>query len=171
VVIDRRLSREALAALRADFVVSHDYGYILPADALALVHNRAVNLHISLLPWNRGTYPNVWSFIDDTPKGVTIHYMEEQVDTGDVIAQRELRLLADEESFASSHAKLQEAILEVFAAHWPAIRSGICERVPQGPGGTHHSDADIVPLLPLLPLGWDTPVVDGVSILRRALGR
>ncbi|MCL0081308.1 hypothetical protein M1N64_03665 [Peptococcaceae bacterium] len=44
---------------------------------------RAINLHISFLPWNRGADPNFWSFIENAPVGVSIHYLDEGIDTGD----------------------------------------------------------------------------------------
>ena len=39
-----------------------------------------VNLHISYLPFNRGSHPNYWSFVENTPKGVSIHEIDEQIE-------------------------------------------------------------------------------------------
>jgi len=50
-----------------------------------------VNLHPSLLPYNRGKHPYYWSIIDDTPAGVSIHYITEGVDDGDVLCQKEIK--------------------------------------------------------------------------------
>lgn len=83
------LTVEVVERRRPDFVVSHGYRHIIRREVLARLPDRIVNLHISLLPWNRGADPNVWSFLEDTPKGVTIHYVDERVDTGDIIAQKE----------------------------------------------------------------------------------
>ena len=54
--------------------------------------DRVVNLHIAYLPYNRGADPNLWSVLEDTPAGVSIHYVDEGVDTGDIIAQRRARV-------------------------------------------------------------------------------
>lgn len=53
------------------FLISYGYRHIISQDVLSLFPNRAINLHISYLPYNRGADPNLWSFIEDTPKGVT----------------------------------------------------------------------------------------------------
>jgi methionyl-tRNA formyltransferase len=69
-----------------DFLASHGYRHIIKPSVLDRLPRRAVNLHISYLPWNRGADPNLWSFIENTPKGVSIHYLDAGVDTGDIIA-------------------------------------------------------------------------------------
>jgi len=84
------LDLESLERRPPDWIVSHGYRHIVPPEVVARFRDRMVNLHISLLPWNRGADPNLWSFVEGTPSGVTVHYMDEGVDTGDVIAQREL---------------------------------------------------------------------------------
>ena len=50
-----------------------------------------INLHPSFLPYNRGKHPYYWSIVDDTPSGVTIHYITEGVDDGDIICQEEIK--------------------------------------------------------------------------------
>ena len=73
-----------------NFLISYGYRFILRKEILDLFPNRAINMHISYLPYNRGADPNFWSFIEGTPKGVTIHYLDEGVDTGDIIVQKEV---------------------------------------------------------------------------------
>ena len=51
------------------------------------INYRAINLHISYLPWNRGADPNLWSAVG-MPKGVTIHYINDGFDTGDILFQK-----------------------------------------------------------------------------------
>ena len=43
---------------------------------------------MSYLPYNRGSHPNFWSFIDKTPKGVTIHEIDDKIDNGKIIFQK-----------------------------------------------------------------------------------
>jgi methionyl-tRNA formyltransferase len=151
------LTPEWLDEHRPRFVVSHGYRRILGRDALDRLPDRVVNLHISLLPYNRGADPNLWSVLEDTPSGVSIHYIDPGVDTGDVIAQRAVAL-ADEDTFATSYARLQDAIVVLFREHWTAIAAGTCPRRPQPPGGTVHRVADQAAVAHLLPDGWDTPI-------------
>jgi hypothetical protein len=140
-------------------VVSHGYRRILRADVLDVLPDRVINLHISLLPYNRGADPTLWSVLEDTPAGVTIHYIDPGVDTGDVIAQRELAF-ADDDTLATAYAKAQAAMVDLFAEQWPAISGGTNARAPQPPGGTAHRVADRAAVEPLLTAGWDTRVGD-----------
>ena len=83
-----KIDEEFVLKNKIDFIVSYGYRYILPYEVLRHFSGRAINLHISLLPYNRGADPNFWSFVDNTPKGVSIHYMDTGLDTGKVITQK-----------------------------------------------------------------------------------
>jgi len=143
---------------KINFLLSFGYRHILRRDILDKFPNRAVNLHISYLPWNRGADPNFWSFVENTPKGVTIHYLDEGVDTGDIIVQEELKFDSENETLATSYEKLQSAIQELFKKHWRAIKSGTCQRYKQVGKGSSHKLKDKEALSHLLTDGWNTPV-------------
>lgn len=82
---------EALSMLRElepDLIVVAAYGKILPVDILNLPRLGCVNVHSSLLPRYRGAAPINWAILNgEDETGVTIQYMAEGVDTGDVLAQ------------------------------------------------------------------------------------
>jgi methionyl-tRNA formyltransferase len=155
---EARLSAADMEGIGPDWVVSHGYRHIVRADVLATRPGRFVNLHIALLPYNRGADPNLWSWIDGTPKGVTIHLMDPGVDTGPVLAQREVALDPAAHTLASSYAALQAAMAELFAQTWPAIAAGRIDPVPQPEAGTTHRVADRAAVEHRLTAGWDTPV-------------
>lgn len=140
-----------------DWIVSYGYRHIIRGNVLERFPNRAVNLHISYLPWNRGADPNLWSFLEDTPKGVTVHYIDEGIDTGDIIAQREV-LMAPDDTLRSSYAKLTRAGDELFRAIWPALRRDELTGRRQPSGGSVHRMKDKLQVTSLLEQGWDTPV-------------
>jgi methionyl-tRNA formyltransferase len=142
---------------RPELVVSHRYRHIIKPPLLRLVGDHAINLHISYLPWNRGADPNLWSWIEDTPKGVTIHYIDEGVDTGDIIAQREVEF-EHGETLASSYARLETEMLRLFVEQWPRIRTGECDRRTQRGEGSMHRVADRQQIEHRLVAGWATPV-------------
>lgn len=97
-------------------LVSHGYRHILPAQVFKIAP--AINCHISLLPWNRGASPNYWSWKEDAPKGVTIHEIDEGIDTGPILVQKEV-LFGENETLKSSYDRLQDELLEMFIEHWP----------------------------------------------------
>ena len=152
---DEPLTVERIDELDPVIAVIHGYRLILRRPVLGRLPDRVVNLHIGYLPYNRGADPNLWSALDGTPAGVSIHYVDEGVDTGDLIAQRRLSF-GDEETLAGSYAKLQAAMLELFREQWPAIRAGTCARHRQVGAGTSHRMADRAAVEHLLAGGWDT---------------
>jgi methionyl-tRNA formyltransferase len=124
------------------------------------MRDKVVNLHISCLPWNRGADPNLWSFLEDSPKGVTVHYMDEGVDTGDIIAQKEVEFQNEEEqTLSSTYNILKEEIEELFEKVWPEILKGSAIRVRQTGEGSSHKLNDKKPYMHLLDKGWDTSVL------------
>ena len=140
-----------------DFLVSHGYRHIIKPYVLDRFPRRAVNLHISYLPWNRGADPNLWSVIENTPKGVSIHYLDAGIDTGDLIAQTAVEFAAGE-TLRTSYARLQEEISQLFAAGWSRIRDGSCDAAKQVGTGSFHRSFDREKVVHLLTAGWDTPV-------------
>ena len=70
---------------RNDFYVSFGYKKIIPKNILKYAKRPIINLHMSFLPFNRGAHPNFWSFVNKTPSGVTIHEINNGVDTGPII--------------------------------------------------------------------------------------
>ena len=122
--------------------------------------NRAINLHISYLPYNRGADPNFWSFIDGTPKGISIHYLDEGVDTGDIIVQKEISFDSlDSETLTSSYQKLHVEIQNLFFQHWDLIKNQKCDRTPQVGTETTHKVKDKEYLFHLMEKdGWNTKI-------------
>lgn len=163
--VERPVSPADVAAY--DFAVSHGYRHIIRQHVLDALPGRLVNLHISLLPWNRGADPNFWSWYEGTPKGVTIHHIDAGIDTGPLLAQREV-LFTGRETLASSYAMLQSAITELFRDTWPAIRGGRLQPKPQPSGGSFHRSREFAGLRDQFPLGWDTPVADVVAVGARS---
>lgn len=83
--------QENLKALKPDLIVVVAYGQILPKPILAIPKYGAVNVHASLLPNYRGAAPIVWAILKgEKVTGVTTMFMDEGMDTGDILLQREI---------------------------------------------------------------------------------
>ncbi len=134
---------DAIGRLEAEIGVSVLFGYILRRPLLEKLPAGCLNLHPSWLPYNRGSYPNVWSIIEKTPAGVTLHYIDEGVDTGDIVAQQRVAV-EPTDTGESLYGKLEETALALFQEKWPDIRAGRAERRPQsGEEGTTHRVRDV----------------------------
>ena len=140
-----------------DFIISYGYRHIIAEVIIERYVNRAINLHISYLPWNRGADPNLWSLIENTPKGATIHYLDKGIDTGDIIVQKKLTFSKDD-TLRTSYDKLQYEIQTLFKENWGRISTGRCERKKQNGKGSYHRSGDKKVLNHLLVNGWDTPI-------------
>lgn len=150
-------------------IVSYGYRHLIRSAILDHVEQRAVNLHISLLPWNRGADPNLWSFLEDTPKGVTVHWVDPGIDTGPILAQTEVTF-GEGHTLTTSYTLLQNTMVELFASRFEDLLQGTAPRTPQIGTGTLHRARDKEPFLPLLTNGWDTPVSSLVGKAKRKDG-
>jgi methionyl-tRNA formyltransferase len=140
-----------------EFVVSFGYRHMIKRAILERFPRGVVNLHVSLLPWNRGADPNLWSFLDDTPKGVTIHFVDEGLDTGEIVAQRAVAAWP-QDTLRSSYTRLGAELVGLFRHIWPDLRGGQVRTTPQPAGGSFHRQVDKEAHTHLLTAGWDTPV-------------
>jgi methionyl-tRNA formyltransferase len=132
----------ALAELGAELSVSVLFDYILRPEFLSLFRRGCFNLHPALLPYNRGQYPNVWSIVERTPAGVTLHRMDEGIDTGDIVGQCEVPVSLSDTG-ETLYRKLERAGLQLFSEMWPRLASGNISSKPQPSGGTQHRTRDV----------------------------
>jgi methionyl-tRNA formyltransferase len=132
-----------IAALKADIALSILFDYILQDEFIRLFSKGVINLHPAYLPYNRGQYPNVWSIVEGTPAGVTLHYIDTNIDTGDIIAQIEVPI-SPVDTGESLYRKLEKACVELFVNNWPHIKNGKVKRMEQSlDAGTCHRATDV----------------------------
>mgnify|MGYP003122561009 CR=1 FL=1 len=136
-----------------DWVISYGYKHILTKEHINLTKNPILNLHISFLPWNKGADPNYWSWVDDTPKGVTIHAINEEIDGGDIFIQQAVYFERDKETLLSSYNKLKLTIENLFIEYFDRIINKEINPIKQFSKGTIHYKKDFPGIE-----SWDTPV-------------
>ena len=163
-----RICLEGVREQNLSWIVSYNYNFLIPPDVVAFMRGRIVNLHISLLPWNRGFSPNIWSFIDDTPKGVTIHQVDASLDTGDILAQRELFFDVEKETFASTYETLNHEIQNLFTETWEDVKADRLQPERQTGNGTYHCKNDLAELQKSVPFAWDTNIAEFLNTYRAA---
>ncbi|WP_434511448.1 formyltransferase family protein [Desulfitobacterium sp. AusDCA] len=156
-ITDKPIYYDSDYVQNADFLISYGYRYIIQKAILDLFPKRAINLHISYLPWNRGADPNLWSFLEDTSKGVTIHLLDQGIDTGDILVQKEVQF-KNNETLRTSYEFLTEEIESLFIDNWTKIRSLEIAAVLQSGAGSYHKTMDRKKYEILLKNGWDTSV-------------
>ena len=133
-VLQPRKIRDAvpeLSALNADVFVVVAYGQILPRSVLDVPRLACLNIHASLLPRHRGAAPIQAAIRDgDAETGITIMWMDEGLDTGDILLQTKMPLAADETGgrlHDTLAAMAPAALMESLAL----ISNGTAPRIPQ----------------------------------------
>lgn len=133
--------------LMPNLVISYNYQHIVREDVINRMGDRIINMHTSFLPWNKGASPNIWSFIEDTPKGVTIHRLEKGLDTGKIIVQKQLEFDELTETLSSTYSKLNEEIIQLLIDNWDMIAAGDYILTEQNGNGSYHKTSDLKAIL------------------------
>jgi methionyl-tRNA formyltransferase len=142
-----------------DVVVSFGYRHIIPERVIRTAKRPIVNLHISYLPYNRGSHPNFWSFVDRTPSGVSIHEIDSGIDTGPILFQRLCSFDRTETTFSSTYKHLTSEIESLFIENISSILMGSYHAFPQKGRGTYHSAKD----LPKWVTSWDINIAETIA--------
>ena len=140
-----------------DLMVSFGYRHIIKKSFIDGYQGDILNLHIAYLPWNRGAHPNFWAFADNTPHGVTIHLVDEGVDTGAILYQRYVNF-DSEKTFSETNSRLILEIEKLFIDNLAEIMAQQYVPKPQRGSGSYHCVAD----LPEFPGGWNADVNDAI---------
>lgn len=140
--LDNSAQISHIKALGADIGLSCFWAYILHRPLFSIFPKGCINFHPGLLPFNRGTSPELWPFIEGTPAGVTLHYIDDGVDTGDIIVQREVSI-SPVDTGRTLYDKTLREITDLFKETWPSIRSGtITSKVQDHRKATLHYHRD-----------------------------
>ncbi|KIL35234.1 methionyl-tRNA formyltransferase [Cohnella kolymensis] len=122
---------EEVKAISPDLIVTAAYGQILPKSVLDVPRYGCVNVHGSLLPRYRGGAPIQRAIINgESVTGVTLMYMAEGMDTGDMIAKVEVPI-TDEDTAGTMFEKLSAAGAQLLLDWLPRIAEGTAPRTPQ----------------------------------------
>ena len=122
----------ALNELDIDLIVTCAFGQILPKEVLDLPKCGCVNVHASILPKYRGSAPIEYAIMNgDSETGVTIMYMDEGMDTGDIISISKLPIEANDTG-GTIHDKLSLLGRDTLEKVLEDIFNGNVKRIKQG---------------------------------------
>ena len=122
---------EYLKKYQPDLIVTCAYGQILPKEILDLPPLGCINVHASLLPKYRGGAPIHYALLNGEEKtGITIYYMDTNLDTGDIISSASIPIKDDDNIITLSN-KLSFLASNLLADTLPTIINKTCKREPQ----------------------------------------
>lgn len=126
-----KLDYEEIVLARPDIIITCAYGQIIPKALLDLPRLGCINVHASLLPYLRGGAPLHHAIIDGYKEtGVTIMYMDEAMDTGDIISAVTYPL-KDTDTVGTVHDNLMEMGANLLMETLPSIIKGTNKRIKQ----------------------------------------
>lgn len=122
---------QTIVDYQPDLIITAAYGQILPKHLLEMPSLGCINLHASLLPKYRGGAPIQRAIINgENETGISLMYMDEKMDTGDVIAVKKIAIL-DEDTSDSLFKKLAGLASELLLEQLPLICEGKNDRLEQ----------------------------------------
>lgn len=124
-------SLSILSKFKTDLNISMSYNQILRKNILKLAPKGFINCHAGELPFYRGRNVLTWALINDEPKfGVTVHYVDEGIDTGDIIKQQTSEI-TDSDDYCSLLERASIICSEILFDAVCSIQKGIVRRQPQ----------------------------------------
>jgi methionyl-tRNA formyltransferase len=118
---------------------------IIKPPLIGLPNIGFVNTHPSLLPYNRGKHYNFWAIVEQAPFGVTLHRVDEGVDTGPILAQMPLEH-GWEDTGETLYLRARAAMIDLVKASYPALRDGALTPRPRDAAqGSFHKASELEP--------------------------
>ena len=157
--------KDTLVQLNPDLFCVVAYGKILPKDILEIPKLGSINVHGSLLPKYRGAAPIQWAVLNgDKTTGITTMYMDEGMDTGDIILKQEVEI-GENETTGELWKRLSKIGGELLTETVDKIEKGIAPRTKQG------KDFTLAPMLKkeISKIDWENKTAQEIKNLIRGL--
>ena len=154
---------EEIKALNPDIICVVAYGKILPKEILNIPQYGCINVHASLLPKYRGAAPIQWAVLNgESVTGVTTMYMNEGMDTGDIILTKEV-FIEEDETTGELWNRLSKIGGELLTKTIEKLENGEASRIPQG------NDYTMAPMLSkeMANIDWETKTAKEIKNLVR----
>ena len=145
-----------------DIILSSGYDRLLRPKTIQKYSQRIINLHAAYLPWARGIGTTLFATILRYPYGVSVHFINEGLDTGNLIARKIVQTEQDD-TLRTLYLKLLSATENLFFESFPKIVSGQTNGVPQeelGEINTNRSRLQFESVMDICPNGYDTLITD-----------
>jgi methionyl-tRNA formyltransferase len=151
--------------LNPEIILVVFWTFLLPDKFFNIPPKGCINFHLSYLPYNRGKKPNVWPIIDGSPAGVTMHYIDNDIDSGSIVAQSEVKVdIVD--TGKTLYNKLLIEFMILFKNTWPGIKTGKIQPKKQKlEEGTFHWGKDFKQL-DIIDLEKQYKAIELINLLR-----
>jgi methionyl-tRNA formyltransferase len=131
---------------QSDFILSFGFRKIISENIIKKLKKPIFNIHLSYLPFNRGAHPNFWSFIENTPAGVSIHKLDKGIDTGNIILRKKINFNINLNKFSTFKKTYKYLFLEaeqLFKKNFNKIYNKKYQKILNNHKGTFHYKKDL----------------------------
>ena len=125
---------------KADLGISYSYKHILKPEHFNAPKFGTINAHIGLSPLSRGAAPNVWNIINKEPAGVMIHWIDEGIDTGNILTRIGCPVYLHDTG-ETLYIRLLQVCRQLFEGYWPELEQSLIEG--KKPAGKEQNQKDI----------------------------
>lgn len=119
-----------LKRLEADYFILSWWPKIIPSSLIHVPKKGVMNFHPGYLPYTAGKHTNFWSIVNDQQFGVTIHFVDEGIDSGDIAFQKKIEKTW-EDTGETLYRKEKKAMIELFKESYPKLEEGNYTRTKQ----------------------------------------
>ena len=143
------------------FIVSDRYRFKIKKNIILKFKKNIINLHHSYLPFSRGWQPIFWTVYDTKPLGVSIHYVNSEIDSGDIIAQKKINY-KNNNSLNELYIKVRTELTKLFKKNWISIKKNKNKSKKNKifKGTIHFRKEDLIVKKITKKKGWKTLVSD-----------
>lgn len=166
ILYDKEINIDYIKKVSPDFIISFNYSYIIPEDIIVYMKEQIVNLHISYLPYNRGASPNFFSFLDDSPKGVTIHRINKELDKGEILLRKKITFDESKITFEQSYDTLICEIIKLFKENWMDIINNNIQTIKVSENGSYHSMRELNEIKSNCEFNWSDNISETIKKIK-----
>ena len=131
---------------QSDFILSFGFRKIISGNIIKKLKKPIFNIHLSYLPFNRGAHPNFWSFIENTPAGVSVHKIDNGIDTGNIILRKKINFNINLNKFSTFKKTYNYLFLEaenLFKNNFNKVYNKKYKKISTNNKGTFHYIKDL----------------------------
>ena len=158
---NKKINTKLIINKKIDILITSGYPFLIKEEIIKKV-NIAINLHISLLPYGKGIMPNLWSFVENFPAGITIHQLDKNFDTGKILIQKKIYFKdKSNQTLKTTHDYLLAKLEDLFLKNYRKIFNNKIKSFEQNKYiiiNRYHTRKESDKIMKKLPKKWNTPV-------------
>ncbi len=141
--LKKRSVADHIKKLEPDIIILAWWPYIIKGQLLDIPQMGWLNFHPAYLPYCRGKDPNFWAIRNGESYGVTLHFIDQRIDNGDIAFQKRIDI-SWEDTGKSIYEKALTEIVNLFKDNYTRIKAGDIPHTPQDPNkATFYTRAEI----------------------------